>query len=95
MSVESSFNYLTRSYERIYQENAFAKKIKLTEKSNKNIRSRAFSKLSELHDKKWGYKNNISELDEKLENIRVRLIDSNISDLERAQLRLEFQETKL
>ena len=38
MSVESSFNYLTRSYERIYQENAFAKKIKLTEKSNKNIR---------------------------------------------------------
>ena len=95
MSVESSFNYLTRSYEKIYQEMKYIKKIKLTEKSDKNIRLHAFGKLNDLHDKKWNYKNNISDLNEELEDIRSRLSDSSISDLERAQLRLAFQETKL
>ena len=95
MSVESSFNYLTRSYEKIYQEMKYIKKIKLTEKSDKNIRLHAFGKLNDLHDKKCDYKNNISDLNEELEDIRSRLSDSSISDLERAQLRLAFQETKL
>ena len=95
MSVESSFNYLTRSYEKIYQEMKYIKKIKLTEKSDKNIRLHAFGKLNDLHDKKWDYKNNIADLNKELEDIRSRLSNSSLSDLERAQLRLEFQETKL
>lgn len=95
MSIESSFNYLTRSYEKIYQEKKYIKKIKLTEKSDKNIRLHAFGKLNDLHDKKWDYKNNIADLNEKLKDIRSRLSNSSLSDLERAQLRLEFQETKL
>ena len=95
MSVESSFNYLTRSYEKIYQEMKYIKKIKLTEKSDKNIRLHAFGKLNDLHDKKWDYKNNIADLNKELEDIRSRLSNSSLSDLEKAQLRLEFQETKL
>lgn len=95
MSVESSFNYLTRSYEKIYQEMKYIKKIKLTEKSDKNIRLHAFGKLNDFHDKKWDYKNNIADLNKELEDIRSRLSNSSLSDLERAQLRLEFQETKL
>ena len=95
MSVESSFNYLTRSYEKIYQEMKYIKKIKLTEKSDINIRLHAFGKLNDLHDKKWDYKNNIADLNKELEDIRSRLSNSSLSDLEKAQLRLEFQETKL
>ena len=95
MSVESSFNYLTRSYEKIYQEMKYIKKIKLTEKSDKNIRLHAFGKLNDLHDKKCDYKNNIADLNKELEDIRSRLSNSSLSDLEKAQLRLEFQETKL
>lgn len=105
MSIENSFNFLSRSYNKIranyqditndYQRKTFARQIKLTEKSNKNIRTRAFAKLSELHNEKWGYKNEITELNEALENIRVKIMDSNISDVEKAQLRYESQMIKL
>ena len=87
MSVESSFNYLTRSYEKIYQEMKYIKKIKLTEKSDKNIRLHAFGKLNDLHDKKWDYKNNIADLNKELGK-RGFVISNGYGDLKEKTFRI-------